>query len=247
MARSYPLLAHKRRRKPCKRHIGTGIAITDRYKSEAHVDVKPCINGWGGKRNDRDRVSHALPLKTANAIIDAAYHAFKIDLPFNRFVTIHLERAGIADTNAAEAVGWIMRLATQWMRSKGYVIAYAWVRENDAGDGSKGSHVHIACHCPDIIPIGRMWRRWLRKVAGRPYRAKAIKSKRIGGTVNAYAVSPAVYLQNLDRVLAYMVKGVSPADAATLGLPKQQGGGRIIGKRAAWSQNIGTKSRTTAT
>jgi hypothetical protein len=44
-------------------------------------------------------------------------------------------------------------------------------------------------------------------------------------------------------VLAYVCKGVSPADAAMLGLPKQEAGGWIIGKRAGWSQNIGAKSR----
>ena len=221
--------------------LARALLFIDTYMSEAHVDAKHSFNGWGGKRNSKDRVSYALPLAKAQAIIDGAYRAIKIGLPFNRFVTIHLERVGPSDSEGADAIGWIMRLASQWMRSRGYVIAHAWVRENDEGDGSKGSHVHILCHCPDTIPIGRMWPRWLRKVSGRRYRAKAIKSKRIGGTVNAHAVSPAAYLQNLDRVLAYVCKGVAPADAATLGLPKQEAGGRIIGKRAGWSQNIGTR------
>lgn len=243
MAKSAPKLAREKRRKPCGRKTGTGVAIIDTDKSEAHVDAKPCSKGWGGKRNSRDRVSHALSLAKAQAIIDGAYQAFKIGLPFNRFVTIHLERAGLTDAQAAAAISWIMRLATQWMRSKGCATVHAWVRENDTGNGSKGSHVHILCHCPDTIHIGRMWKRWLRKVSGRPYRAKAIKSERIGGTVNAHAVAPAVYLQNLDRVLAYVCKGVAPADAASLGLPKQEAGGKIIGKRAGWSQNIGAKSR----
>lgn len=241
MAISDPKRAYDKRRKPCDGKAGMALAFIDNDKSMAHVDAKPRPIGWGGARNSRDRVSHALPLAKAEAIIDGAYRAIKIGLPFNRFVTIHFERAGLTDAQAAEAVSWIMRLATQWMRSKGYVIAHAWVRENDEGDGRKGSHVHILYHCPDTIPIGRMWPRWLRRVAGRPYRAKAIKSKRIGGTVNAHAVSPAAYLQNLDRVLAYVCKGVAPADASMLGLPKQEAGGRIIGKRAGWSQNIGTK------
>jgi hypothetical protein len=203
----------------------------------------PAPNGWGGNRNRRDRVSNSLPLPKAKAIIGGAYHAFKTGLPFNRFVTIHFERAGLTDAEAAYATGRIMKLATDWIRTKKQVFAWAWVRENDAGDGRKGSHVHILCHCPDTLPIGRMWRRWLRKVTGRPYRTKAIKSERIGGAVNTYATMPDVYLQNLDRVLAYVVKGVNPADAVTLGLPKQEAGGRIIGKRAGSSQNIGAKSR----
>jgi hypothetical protein len=243
MAMSAPLRVHHKRRKPPKPKTGTALAIIHIDKSEAHVDAKHILNGWGGKRNSSDRVSKALRLATASAIIDAAYHAIKIGLPLNRFVTIHFVRAGLTDADAATAIRRIMKLAKDWMKTKGRMIAHVWVRENDSGDGSKGSHVHILCHCPDTLPIGRMWRRWLRKVSRQPYRRNVIKSKRIGGTVNAYANMPAVYLQNLDGVLAYVCKGVSPADAATLSLPKQEAGGWIIGKRAGWSQNIGAKSR----
>ena len=243
MAISARMRVHHKRRNQPKPKTGTAFANIDTDKSEAHVDAKHTLNGWGGKRNSSARVSKALPIATANAIIDAAYHAIKIGLPLNRFVTIHLERTGLTDAEAAHAIGRIMKLATDWMRTKRQAFTWAWVRENERGDGSKGSHVHILCHCPDTLPIGRMWRRWLCKVAGQPYRRKVIKSKRIGGTVNAHAVSPAAYLQNLDRVLAYVCKGVAPADAAMLGLPKQEAGGRIIGKRAGWSQNIGAKSR----
>lgn len=174
-------------------------------------------------------------------VITAAYRAIAIGLPFNRFVTIHFERAGLTDAEAVAALGSILKLATDWMRSRGNMIAHAWVRENDAGDGSKGSHVHILCHCPDTLPIGRMWQRWLRKATGTPYRARSIKSERIGGTLNCHAASPAVYRENLDRVLAYIVKGVSPVDATALGLHRQADGGQIIGKRAGVSQNVRAK------
>ncbi len=247
MARSASLYVHHKRRKQPKPKTGTALAIIDTVKSVAHLDANHTLNGWGGKRNSSARVSEALSLATANAIIDGAYHAIKIGLPLNRFVTIHLERAGLTDADAVQAVGKIMKLAKDWMQTKGQVIAHAWVRENDTGDGSKGSHVHILCHCPDTLPIGRMWRRWLCKVTGQPYRRKVIKSKRIGGTVNTYATMPLVYLQNLDGVLAYACKGVTPADAATLGLSKQEAGGWIIAKRAGWSQNIGAKSRVLIT
>lgn len=229
--------------KPRNYKTGTGFAILNQIKSEAHDYAKPSFSNWGGARNRADRTGDVLTLAKAQAIIGAAYHAIKIGLPFNRFVTIHLERAGIADAEAAVSVGSIMKLATDWTRKQGQVLTYSWVRENDAGNGSKGSHVHLLCHCPDTLPIGRMWQRWLRQVSGARYRTKTIKCERIGGTLNSYACAPAVYLQNLDRVLAYVVKGVSPDDAATLGLPRQQAGGRIIGKRAGWSQNVGAKAR----
>lgn len=233
-------------RKPCHSEIGTGIAINEINKSGAYVDGAPSRSNWGGARNRADRVTFALAYLTAQNIIRSAYRAKMIGLPFNRFVTIHFERAGLADKDAAAAIGKLMKLATDWIRRQGRIFTYAWVRENDAGDGSKGSHVHILCHCPDTIPIGRMWQRWLRNVTGRPYRAKAIKSKRIGGTLNAHATTPAVYLQNLDRVLAYICKGVSKVDTGKLGLPRHQAGGSIIGKRAGWSQNVGAKSRVLA-
>ena len=233
MAKSASKRAKAKRSKPPIATAGTALAVIDIDMSEAHVDAKPYLFGHGGARNSKARISDVLTLAKAQATIAAAYQANKIGLPFNRFVTIHFERAGIADAEAAKATGDIMKLATDWLRKQGNVIAYAWVRENDIGDGSKGSHVHILCHCPDALPIGRMWQRWLRNVSGRPYRAKSIKSERIGGTVNCYANAPLAYLQNLDRVLAYMSKGVSPADAAMLGLPKQEAGGRIVGKRSA--------------
>jgi hypothetical protein len=206
------------------------------------VDAKPMLT-WGGRRNRRDRVSYALPLAKARAIIGAAYRARAIGLPFNRHVTVHWTALGLTDADAAEATGRLAKLAADWLRTKGQQFACAWVREHDIGDGSKGSHVHILLHCPDTLPIGRMWLRWLRTVSGRPYRRGGVHTTRIGGTLNCHRSNPASYDANLDAVLAYIAKGVSPADAATLGLPKQQVGGCIIGKRAGSSQNIGAKSR----
>ena len=238
MAKSAPKRAKPKHGQSHIAKAGTALAIKYTNMSEAHVDAKPSVNGWGGARNRADRVSETLTLFKAQAVIKGAYRARKIGLPFNRFVTIHFERAGLADADAAKATGKIMKLAADWARKHGRVIAYSWVRENDMGDGSKGSHVHILCHCPDALPIGRMWQRWLRKVTCKPYRARAIKSERIGGTLNAHYKNPAAYLQNLDRVLAYVCKGVSLTDAITLGLPRHELGGRVMGKRAGISQNI---------
>lgn len=247
LAEPSPAPAIRKRSKASERKAGTDFAIIEPTGSGAHVDAKPPSSGWGGARNRGDRVSSALPLAKAEMLIAAAYRAVAIGLPFNRFVTIHFERAGLTDAEVIVALGSILKLAADWMRSRGAVIAHAWVRENDAGDGSKGSHVHILCHCPDTLPIGRMWQRWLRKVTGNPYRTRSIKSERIGGTLNCHATSPALYSDNLDRVLAYIVKGVSPTDAAALGLPRQADGGQIIGKRAGVSQNVRAKSRVLPT
>ena len=210
-------------------------------------DGKHARNTWGGTRNRADRTSDALPLAKARSIIAAAYQAKAIGLPFNRFITVHWERAGIADNHAALATARLVKLASDWAASKGVRILWAWVRENDAGDGSKGSHVHILLHCPARLPIGRMWQRWLRRITARPYQRGTIKSERIGRTLNAHDGAPIVYCQNLDVVLAYLCKGVHSHDGATSGLPRTESGGRVIGKRAAWSQCLGLNSRVLTT
>jgi hypothetical protein len=199
-------------------------------------DAKPSRPSWGGARNRADRVSDHLTLAKAQAIITAGYRALSIGLPFNRHITIHWTAAGLTDDQVAHATGRLIKLASDWLRTKGVKAAWAWVRENDDGDGSKGSHVHILLHSPDTVSIGRMWRRWLRKVTGQPYRRGVVHTSRIGGTVNCYKSNPALYAANLDTVLAYVCKGANSADGATLGLRHTEPGGRVIGKRSAIAQ-----------
>jgi hypothetical protein len=205
-------------------------------------DAKHANKSWGGARNRADRVSHALPLAKAKSIIAAAYKAQASGLAFNRHVTIHWTAAGMADDQAAAATGRLIKLMSDWLRTKGSKAAWLWVRENDTGDGSKGSHVHILLHSPDTLPIDRMWRRWLRKVTAQPYRVGTVHTSRIGGTVNCYQSNPALYAVNLDAVLAYLCKGVNSHDGATLGLPRTEPGGRVTGKRAAWAQCLSGKT-----
>lgn len=195
-------------------------------------DAKPTLPGWGGARNRRDRVSTALSLGKAQAIIAAADKAHGVGKSFNRHVTVHWQALGLSDSEAAWASGRLVKLATDWLRTVGVQPLWLWVRENDDGDGSKGSHLHLLLHCPSSVPIGRMWRRWLRKITHTPYQRGGVHTARIGGTLNCYDAAPAHYLANLDNVLAYICKGVTPADAAELGV-KHAPGGMIIGKRSA--------------
>jgi hypothetical protein len=206
-------------------------------------DAKLPIQSWGGARNRADRLSDHLPHAKARAIIAAAYRAQSIGKPFTRFITVHWQGAGIGDDGAAWATGRLIKLAADWAASKGERLFWAWVRENDTGDGSKGSHIHILLNAPDGLPIGRMWRRWLRRITGKPYRRNTIKSVSIGGSLRTAYTSPERYAVNLAAVLAYVCKGVHSADGAILGLPRTEPGGLIIGKRAAWSQSLGANSR----
>src|SRR3546814_15908735 len=65
----------------------------------------------GGARNRADRVSQSLSMRQARNIIDAVRYAYWIDLPLNRHVTVHWERAGISDDRAAAATSQFLKLA----------------------------------------------------------------------------------------------------------------------------------------
>ncbi|MEN3976448.1 hypothetical protein [Emcibacter sp. SYSU 3D8] len=203
----------------------------------------PARQTWGGARNRRDRVSHALTLKQATNIIEAARYAIRIGLPFNRHITIHWETAGIPDSRAAWATGRYLKLMGDWVAKQGGCIAWVWVREN--GDG-KGSHTHILVHVPAGLPIGSIQRRWLRRITGKPYKAGTIHTTRIGGTLAAAQAVTEAYLANLGEAVAYVLKGASADSAAALGLDKLEPGGSIIGKRTATSQNLGATARRLA-
>ena len=96
---------------------GTEVAIINMSKSARPFPEERCFNGWGGARNRADRTSDSLTLKQATGIIDAAQFAAAIGLPFNRHVTIHWERAGIADNRAAAATGYFLKLASDRLGS----------------------------------------------------------------------------------------------------------------------------------
>jgi len=227
--------------KLARAETGTGRANKRCSKSETTLDDKPTFSTWGGARNRADRVSDHLSLKQARAIIAAAHRAVAIGLPLNRHITIHWERAGIDDGRAAAAIGGFLKLAADWLRTRNARLAYAWARENDAGGGEKGSHVHILAHVAPEQAAGftAMQRRWLRRVTGLRYRAGTIRTARIGGSLRSATTNPEQYQANLAAIVGYVIKGAAPAAASALGLTRIEPSGRIAGKRASCSQNLG--------
>lgn len=184
--------------------------------------------------------------------MEAAQFAAAAGMPFNRHLTIHWQQAGIPDGQAAWATGRFLKLAGDWIAKRGGRFAWAWIRENDGvserlyARRNKGSHVHILLHLPAGTRIGNMQLRWLRSITGQPYSASTIKTGRIGGTAGAAQLAPAAYEANLAAVVGYLLKGASSAAAGELELGRLEPGGRIIGKRAATSQNIGRAARRRA-
>lgn len=211
---------------------GTPLAIYTSSKSGTACCNAAAVRSWGGARNRADRVTYGLSAKQVADTIDAAATAWAIGLPLTRHITIHWERAGVPDDRAAAATGALLKLASQFLQKRGHRFAYLWVRENDDGDGSKGSHVHILAHIPlaAASAFTGMQRRWLRRVTGRIYRAGVIRTTRIGRTLRAATATPEAYGGNLASVVAYLVKGASDGVAG--------GAGRVVGKRSGRSQNV---------
>ena len=135
---------------------------------------------------------------------------------------------------------WAMAATTRWLKAfrewAGGDTAYVWTREN--GD-KKGSHLHLLAH----IPKEKRWhgaiaRRWLERISGNTYRQGTIKTRCIAG--NLSPESP-LYQANLQKVAAYILKGIDPAIASALGVHHEPGG-CIIGKRCGFSRNIGASA-----
>ncbi len=223
---------------PRIRNSGTKDAIYTIIPSARRPDGKLPFSGWGGARNRADRTSDGLTAKQVEHIIAAAQTAWRIGFPFNCHVTIHWEKMGVTDDRAAAATGALLTLVRDWLRKQGLPFAYAYVREN--GDG-KGSHVHILAH----LPPGARWgyqrsRRWLEGITERPYRQGAIETRRVRGTIGGRVVLPDLYAENLGVVVGYVAKGAPQEFLGAMGIIRaHEPGGRIIGKRVGWSQNIG--------
>lgn len=239
MARSDSPRAHGNGVKAPLPQSGTRLAIYTISKSAGPFDGKPRSLGWGGARNRADRVSDGLTAKQVTALWRAVGRATDIGLPLNRHWTIHWGRLGLLDSEACTATGALLTLVRDWLRKQGLPFAYVWVRENDAGDPDKGSHVHILLHLSEyVVWSGWRTRRWIERATGRAYRTGASCTKVIGRSrKTAYAATEA-FLVNLGAVAAYVAKGASIDAVEALGRDWSQPGGRIIGKRWGRSQNL---------
>lgn len=194
---------------------------------------------WGGARNRADRESWHLSLQQCEGIIAATKRAEQIGLPFNRHWTVHYERAGISEIDGARFVGHLRRLVKEYVRRNGGQFAAVWVREN--GDG-RGGHVHILMHLPAGLTLRNRTRRWI-VAAGGKWRAKVSKVRSIGRSLQSCNRPGSDYGVNLEAVLAYVLKGASKAAGVVIGLRLVDERGRIVGKRAGWTQNVAVTTR----
>jgi hypothetical protein len=192
----------------------------------------------GGARPRRGKISDALDVKQVQQIMQAIIAAHLIGLPFNRFITIHWERAGLTGLDAARATSRFLKLARDNLASKRLSFAYVWVRENDDGDGSKGDHVHILAHLPKGQSLGRWQRRWIRGITGKAYRTKVVHTRMIARHSDAAHTMPALYRLNLAILSDYVLKGASFDAAKAFAVPTWRLGGKVTGQRMGMSRKL---------
>jgi len=126
----------------------------------------------------------------------------------------------------------MMELNRKWLKPR-YCAVFAQITVREHPDGRPNAHILV--HCPPAVLPG--FKRQLCSVlsdACRRLDRGAVKFTRVGGG-NAT-------LQATLGKLDYMCKGISPADAARLGIsPSPQGS--IYGKRYSISQDIQQAAR----
>ena len=220
--------------------IGTGLAISNITSGVAAFSTKG--TGRGGARNRADRESHALTAVHIANLRAAGHHAATIGLPFTRMISIHWQAAGVPLEGMAKATGRFVDLLTRWLKRKEHRTAWLWVHENC---GPKGGHCHLLAHVPPdcVKALTGQLRGWLRLITGQPYRARVIYSRPIGKRLGAEVCNPSDHAINLERALAYVLKGASPEAASQFNLELLEPGGRVIGRRCSTSQNIAPKAR----
>ena len=220
----------------------TGTTLALEYLTFGVAPDLPCSTGRGGARNLATRQSHALSVAHVSNLIAAAQHADTIGRPFTRMISIHWEAAGVPLGAMAKATGRYTDLMAKAITRHGGGSAWLWTHENC---GPKGGHCHLLAHVPaDLVSrLTGLQRGWLRRITGKPYQARVIRSAPIGGRLGLETGNPDLHAINLEAALAYVLKGASPKTASQFGFERLEPGGRVIGRRCSTSQNIGAKAR----
>ena len=216
---------------------GTPVAI-----NYLRLGVAPhftCRTGRGGARNRASRESHELSTAQLANLIAAAGHAEVIGLPLTRMITIHWQAAGVPLTRMANATGRFVDLLSKALNRHGTATAWLWVHEDGHG---KGGHCHLLAHVPASLVqrLTALQRGWLRRITGQPYRSRVILSKPIGGRLGLEGTNPELHAANARAVLAYVLKGASPAAAAMFNLTCSK---RAVGLSAGAAAHLKTSAR----
>lgn len=236
-----------RPRKTGARPAGRAPASYNKVQLHSEIGVGPALQGRGGARNHKGRVSFQISSQATYHLVAATQFAIREGLPFNRFITVSWFRAGVQDAKATDCLTRFLKVAGGWIRSRNGKFAWVFVREHDPA-AAIGSHVHILVHIsPDLATdFGRRVRGWVALATGCSYVKGAIKSRPVGRTSRTYLTSPQAYHANLCNALAYMLKAADPSARLALNLPGRYRPCPVTGKRTGTSQNIGIAAQRSA-
>ncbi|GLS01686.1 hypothetical protein GCM10007859_17010 [Brevundimonas denitrificans] len=168
-------------------------------------------------------------------VLAATAKALEIGLPFNRFTTVHWDAASVAD--GLKATRRLLKLIGDWMRSRGRLAAFVWVREDGQG---KGAHLHVLLHLPpDLVEAFNGCQRGWLKACGARWRKGVLKTRSIGRTYRQALGGGPDYLANLAETVDYVLKGADHGTRERFGIRRGEDGGSVVGKRCGVSQNLG--------
>lgn len=154
----------------------------------------------GGIRLDRHRQTMQLNKAQCELLLNAAFRASHVGTPFNRFITLLWERAGVDGRDTVKVTGHFIKLAGHWARRHGYKLAWAWVQEWGVVNGA---HVHLLLHVPENLDwhFRLMPMRWAKHCLGGRYVRGTLDSKRVRAGWFGWS-----YYEALFRRVHYMLK-----------------------------------------
>ena len=229
-SRQHPAKSDRKRAMRCKASAGTTLAT----KGE---EIGSALS-----RSRETRPSSYLSKAAAENIIAAAQHAALTGRPLNRFTTLHYEAAKVSDP--VKATGRLLKLASDWLRTKGEPLFAIWVRETGI---EKGEHLHLLWHVPNKLAktFANRERRWRNKI-GMKLAAGASYSRPVGLSYR-HALRRTeygeCYADHLLAAVGYVLKGAHPRTVESLGLPRCEPQGLIAGKRSGMTENLNRKAR----
>lgn len=201
----------------------------------AKINRGPRLNGFGKKGKierrkavRRVRTTEIDPADAESLILAAAY-ARALGLPLNRAITLAF-KANNCPYHTQVALGLFLKLACDWLRTKGVRAAFIWVIENPS---HADEHVHLLIHVPKYLcrDFSRLQRRWIGKT--KTYFGK--------GVVRTQAFDESV--PEMSKRLRYLLKGTDGETRQMLGIDHPGNQGCVEGKRSGISQSLGPTAR----
>lgn len=176
--------------------------------------------------------SRYIQLPQACSFIEAASEAYRVGKPWNCFITLHLETAGILPINASQHIRESLHRLGKYHKRNGIPVSYGWTLENAP---IKGVHLHLTVHRPNNLPMHPISYYWAVLRLFRVKRSKGILK------VNKFW-SHQSYETNLSNVISYSLKGLREGAEDELlkrtgfRLKETKDQGLIYGKRIGWSR-----------